>query len=79
MLSGVRTENMMTTTKKNRMMSTKHLNDVAEIEDDNVGRVISGIAKEHKDSAKVVGEKVAAIDEHNPVLQTIFGSGNAAI
>lgn len=52
----------------------EYLNDVAEIEDDNVGRVISGIAKEHKDAAKIVSEKVSAVDQRSLVLQTLFGA-----
>lgn len=52
----------------------ENLNDVADIEDDNVGRVIRGIGEDHKDSAKKVAEKVAEIDQHNIVLQTLFGT-----
>lgn len=55
----------------------EHLNDVADIEDDGVGRVIRRIADDHKDAAKKVGETVKDVDKRNPVLQTLFGASES--
>jgi archaellum component FlaC len=52
----------------------EHLNDVADIEDDSVGRAIRRIADDHKDAAKKVSEAVKDVDKRNPVLQTLFGA-----
>lgn len=55
----------------------EHLNDVAEIEDDDIGRAIRGIAEDHESGAKVVGETVKSIDKHNPVAQALFGTSES--
>ncbi len=55
----------------------ERLNDVAEIEDDNIGRAIRGIAEDHESGAKVVGETVKSIDKHNPVVQALFGTSES--
>ncbi len=55
----------------------ERLNDVAEIEDDDIGRAIRGIAEDHESGAKVVGETVKSIDKHNPVVQALFGTSES--
>lgn len=55
----------------------EHLNDVADIEDDSVGRAIRYIADDHKDATKKIGEAVKEVDKRNPVLQALFGASDA--
>lgn len=52
----------------------EHLNDIADIEDDNVGVAIRGIADDHRAATSKMGEVVSHIDSRNPVLQTLFGA-----
>ena len=56
---------------------SEHLNDVADIEDDSVGRAIRGIASDHKDSTKKLSEKVKDVDKRNPVMQALFGASDS--
>lgn len=55
---------------------SEHLNDVADIEDDSVGRAIRFIADDHKDATKKIGETVKEVDKRNPVLQALFGASD---
>ena len=55
----------------------EHLNDVADIEDDSVGRAIRRIADDHKDATRKVSEAVKGVDKRNPVLQTLFGANES--
>lgn len=55
----------------------EHLNDVADIEDDSVGRAIRFIADDHKDATKKIGETVKEVDKRNPVLQALFGASDS--
>lgn len=55
----------------------EHLNDVADIEDDSLGRALRGIADDHSAATKRMGETVDNIDTRNPVLQTLFGASSS--
>lgn len=55
----------------------EHLNDVADIEDDSLGRALRGIADDHSAATKRMGETVDSIDTRNPVLQTLFGANSS--
>ncbi len=57
----------------------KHLKDVAEIEDDNVGKTVLGLARDQENSAKKVSRTVANMDERNKVLQLLFGTNKSDI
>ncbi len=53
------------------------LQDVADIEGDSVGRVIHGIAEDHKNSAAKIGQVVQNVDQRNPALQILLGSNDS--
>lgn len=55
----------------------EHLNDVANIEDDNIGQVIRGIAKDHQIATKKTSEAVSSVDQRNLILQTLFGASGS--
>lgn len=55
----------------------EHLNDVADIEDDGVGQALRGIADDHRNATKRMGEVVNNIDTRNPVLQSLFGASSS--
>ncbi len=55
----------------------KNLRDVADIQNDTVGRSIRHLAEEQEDSVKRVSEAVTSVDKRNPVLQTLFGASGS--
>ena len=57
----------------------EHLNDVADIEEDNVGRTIRQIGEDHKGATKKVSEAVKNVDKRNVILQTLFGADESTL